>query len=61
MELKIKFIFVKDYLDILIKEKYITKEDSVIVSSFNRDSFLLKVRDKGIKLTNIQECLIASV
>lgn len=27
MELKVKFIFVKDYLDILIKEKYITKED----------------------------------
>ena len=38
-----------------------TKEDTVIISGFNRDSFLLKVRDKGIKLTNTQECLIASI
>lgn len=37
------------------------KEDSVIVSSYNRDSFLLKVNAKGIKLTNMQECLIASI
>ena len=35
------------------------KEDNKKVESFNRDSFLLK-ENQYVKLTNMQECLIAS-
>lgn len=37
-----------------------TNQDKMIVESFNRDSFLIKV-NKIIKLTNQQELLIASI
>lgn len=35
------------------------KEDNKKVESFNRDSFLLKA-NQYVKLTNMQECIIAS-
>lgn len=35
------------------------KNDDKKVESFNRDSFLLKAR-QYIKITNMQECIIAS-
>lgn len=39
---------------------YNKDQDGLIVESYNRDSFLLKV-NKIIKLTNQQELLIASI
>ena len=36
-----------------------TKEDKTKCDSFNRDSFLLKAR-QYVKLSNMQECIIAS-
>lgn len=36
-----------------------TKEDKTLVSSYNRDSFLLKCR-QYTKISNLKECVIAS-
>ena len=65
--IKIIEINSKYYIKIVYKNDRTTRlytlydnNDREIETSFNRDSFLLKAR-KHVRITNNQECLIASI
>lgn len=52
------------YVDIVgfdtAKVYMLGKGGNTLYEAYNRDKFLLGVKNKGVKLSNMEECLIAS-